>query len=165
MVYLGVSLLPISLWCTICCEQVSFSSSPFYILSLTLSLPPLSTPSPLHSLSSPLPPPLPSPLPLPHYSATSVVGLIPLCENMPSGTAVKPGDVVRAMNGKTIQVLGLPRQPKARVLLTLIDISKTRKHLLASDIMYTRLPALVSCYTAHKEQRSNYFNSEFFCLK
>ncbi|CAE1242571.1 LAP3 [Acanthosepion pharaonis] len=29
---------------------------------------------------------------------------IPLCENMPSGSATKPGDVVTAMNGKTIQV-------------------------------------------------------------
>ena len=34
----------------------------------------------------------------------SVVGLVPLCENMPSGNAVKPGDVVTAMNGKTISV-------------------------------------------------------------
>ena len=29
---------------------------------------------------------------------------IPLCENMPGGRATKPGDVVTAMNGKTIQV-------------------------------------------------------------
>ncbi|XP_071828258.1 cytosol aminopeptidase-like [Apostichopus japonicus] len=34
----------------------------------------------------------------------NVVGLVPLCENMPSGVANKPGDVVTAMNGKTIQV-------------------------------------------------------------
>ena len=34
----------------------------------------------------------------------SLVGLMPLCENMPSGTAVKPGDVVYAMNGKSIEV-------------------------------------------------------------
>ncbi|BFY99050.1 hypothetical protein BsWGS_02090 [Bradybaena similaris] len=34
----------------------------------------------------------------------NVKGLIPLCENLPSGKATKPGDVVRAMNGKTIQV-------------------------------------------------------------
>ncbi|KAI0221061.1 Cytosol aminopeptidase [Lamellibrachia satsuma] len=34
----------------------------------------------------------------------NVVALIPLCENMPSGCATKPGDVVTAMNGKTIQV-------------------------------------------------------------
>jgi len=32
------------------------------------------------------------------------IGLVPLCENMPSGKATKPGDVVTAMNGKTIQV-------------------------------------------------------------
>ncbi|XP_071091182.1 cytosol aminopeptidase-like [Haliotis cracherodii] len=34
----------------------------------------------------------------------NIKGLIPLCENMPSSRALKPGDVVRAMNGKTIQV-------------------------------------------------------------
>ncbi|XP_013420572.1 cytosol aminopeptidase-like [Lingula anatina] len=34
----------------------------------------------------------------------NIKGFMPLCENMPSGTAVKPGDVVTAMNGKTIQV-------------------------------------------------------------
>ncbi|XP_066990909.2 cytosol aminopeptidase [Anabrus simplex] len=34
----------------------------------------------------------------------NVKGLIPLCENMPSGSANKPGDVVTAMNGKTILV-------------------------------------------------------------
>ncbi|GIX79017.1 cytosol aminopeptidase [Caerostris extrusa] len=34
----------------------------------------------------------------------NVKGFIPLCENMPSGKATKPGDVVYAMNGKSIQV-------------------------------------------------------------
>lgn len=34
----------------------------------------------------------------------NVVALAPLCENLPSGTANKPGDVVYAMNGKSIQV-------------------------------------------------------------
>ena len=33
-----------------------------------------------------------------------VIALVPLCENMPSGKAVKPGDVVTAMNGKTVEV-------------------------------------------------------------
>lgn len=27
-----------------------------------------------------------------------------MAENMPSGTAIKPGDVVTALNGKTIQI-------------------------------------------------------------
>jgi leucyl aminopeptidase len=35
----------------------------------------------------------------------NVVGLIGLVENMPSGTAQRPGDVVRAMSGKTIEVV------------------------------------------------------------
>jgi leucyl aminopeptidase len=35
----------------------------------------------------------------------NVVGLIPTCENMPSGTATKPGDVVTSMSGQTIEVL------------------------------------------------------------
>ncbi|XP_033870091.1 cytosol aminopeptidase [Acipenser ruthenus] len=34
----------------------------------------------------------------------NIVGLAPLCENMPNGSANKPGDVVRAKNGKTIQI-------------------------------------------------------------
>ena len=34
----------------------------------------------------------------------NLVVLVPLTENMPGGKATKPGDVVRAMNGKTIQV-------------------------------------------------------------
>ncbi|XP_037500126.1 cytosol aminopeptidase isoform X2 [Rhipicephalus sanguineus] len=33
-----------------------------------------------------------------------MVGLAPLCENLPSGRATKPGDVFTAMNGTTIQV-------------------------------------------------------------
>ena len=35
----------------------------------------------------------------------NVVGLIPACENMPDGHALKPGDVVTSMSGQTIEVL------------------------------------------------------------
>jgi leucyl aminopeptidase len=34
----------------------------------------------------------------------TLTAVIPSTENMPSGTAVKPGDIVTAMNGKTIEV-------------------------------------------------------------
>ncbi len=37
--------------------------------------------------------------------AGEVIGLIPACENMPSGTANKPGDVVTSMSGQTIEIL------------------------------------------------------------
>ncbi len=35
----------------------------------------------------------------------NVVGLIPSCENMPGGAAVKPGDVVTSLSGQTIEIL------------------------------------------------------------
>jgi leucyl aminopeptidase len=35
----------------------------------------------------------------------NLVGLIPTCENMPSGRATKPGDIVTSMSGQTVEVL------------------------------------------------------------
>jgi leucyl aminopeptidase len=35
----------------------------------------------------------------------NLVGLIPSCENMPDGRAVKPGDVVTSMSGQTVEIL------------------------------------------------------------
>ena len=35
----------------------------------------------------------------------NVVGLVPATENMPGGSAIKPGDILTASNGKTIEVL------------------------------------------------------------
>jgi leucyl aminopeptidase len=38
-------------------------------------------------------------------AAVNLVGLVATCENMPSGRAVKPGDVVRTMSGQTVEIL------------------------------------------------------------
>jgi len=35
----------------------------------------------------------------------NVVGLIPTCENMPSGRAIKPGDIVTSASGQTVEIL------------------------------------------------------------
>jgi len=37
--------------------------------------------------------------------AINVVGLVPSTENLPSGTAVKPGDVIKSHAGKTIEII------------------------------------------------------------
>lgn len=37
--------------------------------------------------------------------AINVTAIVPACENLPSGSALKPGDVVRSMDGKTIEVV------------------------------------------------------------
>lgn len=47
-----------------------------------------------------------------------VTGLIAACENMPSGKAIKPGDIVKAYNGKTIEVVSTDAEGR----MTLADV-------------------------------------------
>jgi leucyl aminopeptidase len=35
----------------------------------------------------------------------NVIGIVPTCENMPSGRATKPGDIAKSMLGKTIEII------------------------------------------------------------
>ncbi|MCC6545023.1 MAG: leucyl aminopeptidase [Nitrospirae bacterium] len=35
----------------------------------------------------------------------NVVGLLPATENMPSGSAIRPGDILRSMSGRTIEII------------------------------------------------------------
>lgn len=46
----------------------------------------------------------------------NVVGLVPAVENMPSGTALRPGDIVRSLSGRTIEVLNTDAE--GRVILS-----------------------------------------------
>ncbi len=52
-----------------------------------------------------------------HEVPHTVYGILPACENMPSGSATRPGDIVTAMNGKTIEVLNTDAEGR----LTLAD--------------------------------------------
>ena len=49
--------------------------------------------------------------------AVELIGIIAACENMPSGKALKPGDILKAFNGKTIEVLNTDAEGR----LTLAD--------------------------------------------
>lgn len=59
----------------------------------------------------------------------NVVAVTPLCENMPSGTATKPGDVIKAMNGKSIEVLDTDAEGR------LILVSNLQKLLFKCSYM------------------------------
>lgn len=48
---------------------------------------------------------------------TPLMAVAPMVENMPSGTAQRPGDVVKAMNGKTVEVINTDAEGR----LILID--------------------------------------------
>jgi leucyl aminopeptidase len=61
----------------------------------------------------------------------NVLGLMPATENMPSGRAYKPGDVLRSMSGKTIEVINTDAEGR----LILADAITYAKRLGATRII------------------------------
>lgn len=57
----------------------------------------------------------------------NIVGLIASCENMPSGKAIKPGDVVTALNGKTIEIVNTDAEGRVILADALSYASKFEK--------------------------------------
>ena len=60
-----------------------------------------------------------------------VLGVVPATENLPSGKATKPGDVVRAMTGKTIEIINTDAEGR----LILADAIAYAKKLGATRII------------------------------
>ncbi|HJR05931.1 MAG TPA: leucyl aminopeptidase [Pyrinomonadaceae bacterium] len=60
-----------------------------------------------------------------------LLGVVPATENLPSGKATKPGDVVRAMSGKTIEVINTDAEGR----LILADAIEYAKKLGATQIV------------------------------
>ncbi|MBI4585400.1 MAG: leucyl aminopeptidase [Planctomycetes bacterium] len=65
--------------------------------------------------------------------AVRVIGLIPSAENMISGRAVKPGDVIRARSGLTIEVINTDAEGRL-ILADALDYSKRFKPRMVVDI-------------------------------
>ncbi len=63
----------------------------------------------------------------------NVVGLIPACENMPDGLAIKPGDVVTSMSGQTIEILNTDAEGRL-VLCDALTYAERFKPLAVIDI-------------------------------
>lgn len=55
----------------------------------------------------------------------NVIGVAGLVENMPSGTATRPGDVVKAANGKTIEIVNTDAEGRL-VLADALDLARKR---------------------------------------
>ncbi len=55
----------------------------------------------------------------------NIVGIVPAVENMPSGTAYRPGDVLRMMSGKTVEVLSTDAEGRL-ILADAITFAKKR---------------------------------------
>lgn len=65
--------------------------------------------------------------------AVNLVGVVPACENMPSGRATKPGDIVRSMSGQTIEVLNTDAEGRL-ILCDAITYSRRFKPEVVIDI-------------------------------
>lgn len=61
----------------------------------------------------------------------AVLGIVPATENMPSGRAQKPGDILRSMSGKTIEVINTDAEGR----LILADAVSYARHLGATRII------------------------------
>ena len=63
----------------------------------------------------------------------NVVGVIPTCENMPAGNAVKPGDIVTSMSGQTIEILNTDAEGRL-ILCDALTYSERFKPAAVVDI-------------------------------
>ena len=84
-----------------------------------------------------------------------VVGLIPTCENMPDGRALKPGDVVTSMSGQTIEILNTDAEGRL-ILCDALTYAKRFKPQAVIDIA----TLTGACVIALGHHRSGLFASD-----
>jgi leucyl aminopeptidase len=87
--------------------------------------------------------------------ALNVVGLIPACENMPDGRAIKPGDVVTSMSGQTIEILNTDAEGRL-VLCDALSYAERFKPKAVIDIA----TLTGACVVALGGVRSGLFSSD-----
>ena len=85
----------------------------------------------------------------------NVVGLIPACENMPDGNAIKPGDVVTSMSGQTIEILNTDAEGRL-VLCDVLTYAARFKPAVLVDIA----TLTGACVIALGGVRSGLFSSD-----
>ena len=64
----------------------------------------------------------------------NLVGVVPACENMPGGQAVKPGDIVRSMAGTTIEILNTDAEGRLILCDALTYVEKTYQPAVCIDV-------------------------------
>jgi leucyl aminopeptidase len=64
----------------------------------------------------------------------NLVGVVPACENMPGGLAVKPGDIVRSMAGITIEILNTDAEGRLILCDALTYVEKNYPPAVCIDV-------------------------------
>jgi leucyl aminopeptidase len=85
----------------------------------------------------------------------NLIGLIPTCENMPSGRAIKPGDVVTSLSGQTIEILNTDAEGR----LILCDALSYAERLDAAAVVDVAT-LTGACVIALGHHRSGLFSAD-----
>lgn len=85
----------------------------------------------------------------------NVIGVVPACENMPSGRATKPGDIVKSMSGQTIEVLNTDAEGRL-ILCDAITYARRYKPEVVIDIA----TLTGACVVALGHQLSGLFSND-----
>ncbi len=85
----------------------------------------------------------------------NVIGVIPACENMPSGRAVKPGDVVKSLSGQTIEILNTDAEGRLVLCDALTYVERFKPAVVVDIATLTG-----SCVMALGHIRSGLFSAD-----
>ena len=85
----------------------------------------------------------------------NLIGIIPACENMPGGKAVKPGDVVTSMSGQTIEILNTDAEGRL-ILCDALTYAERFKPAVVVDIA----TLTGACVVALGHHRSGLFSAD-----
>ena len=83
-----------------------------------------------------------------------VVGLVASCENMPSGRAVKPGDIVTSASGQTVEILNTDAEGRL-VLSDALNYARRFKPAAVIDIATLTGACVVALGSHHSGLMSN----------
>ncbi len=84
-----------------------------------------------------------------------VTGYVPATENMPSGTAQKPGDIIRYNNGKTVEVLNTDAEGRLILADALIHAAQEKP-----DVIIDLATLTGACVTALGTQIAGLFSND-----
>jgi leucyl aminopeptidase len=85
----------------------------------------------------------------------NLIGIVPACENMPDGRAIKPGDVVTSMSGQTIEILNTDAEGRL-ILCDALTYAERFKPAVVVDIA----TLTGACVVALGHQRSGLFSPD-----
>ncbi len=87
---------------------------------------------------------------------TKIIGILPLVENMPSGSATRPGDIVKSLSGKTIEIGNTDAEGR----LILIDAITYALKQYKPDTIIDMATLTGACVVALGEKIAGVFSSD-----